>query len=451
MSNTMPLEEASQNDAQAEAESLEAFATPCEDDTSQGGHPNHLYALPGAQVEPEAGYWNIGSHPLPRVVTLDEVLSLTNDPNGPNYVPPYPRQDDLLQWEIAELVYLQQRRNDEGALEGSSETDPNYPRPPATLLAMYGYPDTADGRKAFTGREPISEFIQLDKPPFGAIFNIDPAQRPQIRIENINQQHLHREEVLNGARPKVVRTGRQLARLFEDETPGLIHRHALNYLLYKRRDLSPPRQARVWMALDVALYSALVAGWYYKWAAPQETHSYRQRPYEYDRNQSFQVLFDNVVGDKGFGNKCARPGPCPSPGTPRHPAYPSGHSTFSAAASEILAYFFPAEKEQFQRLANNIGTARLWAGVHWRSDHIAGQRVGRAVARRVIEQLEGDCVPRFGEPVPSTDPNLPPPYDALKQEATRRRHQGQCEATQDRLPPQRRIPFNDCQSTLSAF
>ena len=46
-------------------------------------------------------------------------------------------------------------------------------------------------------------------------------------------------------------------------------------------------------------------------------------------------------------------------------------------------------------MANNIGEARLWAGVHWLSDHIAGQKVGRFAAQAVIKQLKNDCLPDF--------------------------------------------------------
>jgi membrane-associated phospholipid phosphatase len=77
----------------------------------------------------------------------------------------------------------------------------------------------------------------------------------------------------------------------------------------------------------------------------------------------------------------------PTPGTPRHPAYPSGHSTYSAAAAFTLIAFFPQYAEDLLRLADNTGVARLWAGVHWRSDHTFGQLVGRAVAKLIINQL----------------------------------------------------------------
>ena len=44
-------------------------------------------------------------------------------------------------------------------------------------------------------------------------------------------------------------------------------------------------------------------------------------------------------------------------------------------------------------LDRNIGMARLWAGVHWRSDHVTGQRLGRDVAGLMIEQLRSGGIP----------------------------------------------------------
>jgi hypothetical protein len=349
------------------------------------------------------------------------VRKLTENPQSEFFVPPYPTDKAALDWEISELAYLQHRRDLSAELTGYFPVQPPNTLPPE-------FRDTL--------RAPISDFVQLDPPPFGAIFNI--GSRPQYRIENINQQHRRRQQYLAGLLPPVVQTGRQLARMFEMESPGQAHRNALNYLLYKRPEVSPPRQARVWMALEVAIYSALVAAWWYKWAAPLD-RSYRQRPYEYDQNSRFRVLFDDAVDDLGQFDKCARPTPCPSPGTPRHPAYPSGHSTYSAAASEILAYFFPDERQQWNRLANNIGTARLWAGVHWRSDHIAGQRIGRAVAHLVAQQLAGDCVPRLDEVIVD-----PPPQDVLAAQALARRNSPNCDPNQDRIPTQRPTAFDDC-------
>jgi hypothetical protein len=38
-------------------------------------------------------------------------------------------------------------------------------------------------------------------------------------------------------------------------------------------------------------------------------------------------------------------------------------------------------------MADNIGLGRMWAGIHWRSDHVNGVALGRTVARLVLRQL----------------------------------------------------------------
>src|SRR5829696_8179157 len=95
---------------------------------------------------------------------------------------------------------------------------------------------------------------------------------------------------------QVIRTGRGLARAVESETPGLLHRHALNYLIQRRPAWSPPRQALVWAALDVAIASALQAAWYYKWLSTRPRTARRERPVEYairtGQVDKLPILFD---------------------------------------------------------------------------------------------------------------------------------------------------------------
>ncbi len=214
----------------------------------------------------------------------------------------------------------------------------------------------------------------------------------------------------------ILRTGGELARLFEAETPGLWHRHVLNVLLAESlgAKLSPPRQALYWAALDVAIASALMAAWHYKWLATGLTQiARRERPVEAD--PTLQVLFDFKVAFDGAGNIIKggkKAAPNPSPGTPRHPAYPSGHSTYSAAASYVLGCLLPAFKDDFDKLADNIGTARLWGGVHWRSDHVIGQFIGKAVGKLIIEQLNNS-----GISVKPIAEQLPPARNVLEQRA----------------------------------
>jgi membrane-associated phospholipid phosphatase len=208
-----------------------------------------------------------------------------------------------------------------------------------------------------------------------------------------------------------LRNGAELARLFESETPGLWHRHVLNIILDPTvvngcgQRLSAPRQALIWAALDVAISSALQAAWYLKWYnLDGRRKSFRRRPWEADNGLS--VLFDHElaydpVGNITLGNLRTDPpgtGVVMTAGTPRHPAYPSGHSTYSAAASVVLGCLLPEYRASFHLLANNIGRARLWAGVHWFQDHIIGQLVGKRIAELILAQIGASGIERMPAP-----------------------------------------------------
>jgi hypothetical protein len=331
---------------------------------------NFEYSLKGPQVEPSAGLWQFCAKL--RIVSIDELRKLTDDPADDHYFPPYPLDDPTITAEFKELVELEKYRDDPCFIATSEKCDEQ--------------PDLCRFKKKLPGRigcrRPLSRLWNFCPYPLGGVLvNRFPGQQ-------------------------VVRTGRGLARAVESETPGLYHRQVADFLM-KSRNWSPPRQALVWAALDVAIASALQAAWYYKWVAQGREAgactAFRERPAEYaDRKKlAFTVLFDHP--DELNPN----PMRCPdsfdknvlSPGTPRHPAYPSGHSTYSAAASEILKFFFGAEDTppflgpktsiatELDYLADNIGLGRMWAGVHWRSDHEAGQKLGRVVACLVLQQL----------------------------------------------------------------
>ncbi|MDF2441473.1 MAG: hypothetical protein JWN98_2457 [Abditibacteriota bacterium] len=320
------------------------------------------YSLPGPQVEPGAAYWTSGPCAVPSVIRISELLALTDDAANPDfYFEPYPSDPKVIAREIAELKQL--------------AADLDKPLPRGT----------------------ISQYLQLRPQPLGAVFCLEREQKPLTTLDQ--QCTLDRQDD-----PPVIQTGRELARWFEAETPGLGHRHALNCLILSC-DLSPVRQARIWMALDVAIYSALIAAWHYKWASDRPCTAYRPRPWEVDNSVS--VLYDKCVKNTGCGDDGNDPFPPLSPGSPRHPAYPSGHSTVGGAGSEILKYFFTGAREraELDKLADNSGMARLWAGIHYRSDHEQGLKLGRSVARLVISQLESDGVPLPSKPPAPTPAN----------------------------------------------
>jgi hypothetical protein len=96
-------------------------------------------------------------------------------------------------------------------------------------------------------------------------------------------------------------------------------------------------------------------------------------------------------------------------GSPIHPAYASGHSTYMGAGITVLKAFYgdvPVINPQvsnedgtalvpysgklmmfdeLDKLASNVGMARLFAGVHYRSDHDNAVRLGELYALRTLQ------------------------------------------------------------------
>src|SRR5690606_19616957 len=70
--------------------------------------------------------------------------------------------------------------------------------------------------------------------------------------------------------------------------------------------------------------------------------------------------------------------------TPGHPSYPSAHSCISTAAATVLGYLFPADAARVVRIAAEASESRIWSGLHFRSDVIAGTALGEAVGQTVI-------------------------------------------------------------------
>ena len=66
-------------------------------------------------------------------------------------------------------------------------------------------------------------------------------------------------------------------------------------------------------------------------------------------------------------------------------AYPSGHGMQSALWAALLTEIFPAHAAAFKRRAEETRRFKLISGVHYPTDLVAGQTVGEAIARELLQ------------------------------------------------------------------
>jgi hypothetical protein len=127
--------------------------------------------------------------------------------------------------------------------------------------------------------------------------------------------------------------------------------------------MSEVRAARTFALLNVAMHDAAVGCWEAKF------YYYNPRPEQLDPSIKTPI------------------------GLPNFPSYISGHSTFSAAATEILAYLFPSGAANFAAMRDEAGISRLYGGIHYRSDIEAGKAHGMRVARYTLDFAKRDGAP----------------------------------------------------------
>lgn len=73
-------------------------------------------------------------------------------------------------------------------------------------------------------------------------------------------------------------------------------------------------------------------------------------------------------------------------GLPNFPAYISGHSTFSGAASTVLGYIIPNKAQQFIDMAKEASISRMYGAIHFRSDCEVGITTGNKVGSYAISR-----------------------------------------------------------------
>jgi len=243
--------------------------------------------------------------------------------------------------------------------------------------------------------------------------------------------------------PRYMRTIRDLATWVDADPPLQAAYHALSILLQMRAplDRANPYVSQItnqdafttfgpveWFDLvGRAPRPAHEAVWFQKWRIHRtlRPEEYAGRVHNHLTGAGAYPLHPDVLNSWAVQGTFSRNGTClcsqayPD-GAPIHCAYPSGHSVGSGATITMLKAVFderfvipdPVEPTsdglglqpyagppltvggELNKLAFNIGMARVMAGIHWRSDVIEGNKLGQEVSISILRDMK----PTYNEP-----------------------------------------------------
>ena len=140
--------------------------------------------------------------------------------------------------------------------------------------------------------------------------------------------------------------------------PGHWNAIAADYV--RDASMSEVRAARVFALLNMAMHDVAVGCW------DTKMRNFNPRPSQLDPSIKTMI------------------------GLPNFPAYPSGHSTFSAAAATTLGAIFPQAAATFDAMADEAGLSRLYGGIHYPSDISQGRDHGTRIGAWVLNYFMSD-------------------------------------------------------------
>ncbi|MPR34337.1 phosphatase PAP2 family protein [Cytophagaceae bacterium SJW1-29] len=189
------------------------------------------------------------------------------------------------------------------------------------------------------------------------------ATRPKAPPALDSPEYLEDVRILKDYAAHVTAERRRIANFWQDglgtyTPPGHWNRFARDFIVkYK---MNPLRSARTFAYMNMAIMDGGISCWDAK--------------YYYHYPRPIQMI-------KGFKTIA---------GTPNFPSYTSGHSVFSAAAAEVLAYIFPQEASLVRGWAEEAAISRVYGGIHWTFDATVGTEQGRDVARYTVNVAKAD-------------------------------------------------------------
>jgi membrane-associated phospholipid phosphatase len=184
-------------------------------------------------------------------------------------------------------------------------------------------------------------------------------------------------------------------------TPPRLYNQAVRTVALAR-DNSMVQSARLFALVNIAMADAGIAAWDTKYTYDLWRPIAAIRRADTDGNPATEA-------DPGW-TPLGAPGDGAVPDfTPPFPAYTSGHAAFGAAAFRVLADFYGRDDipftltsdefdgvrrprvtrsyTSFSQAAAENGASRIYLGIHWQFDNVAGQAQGRDIADYVFRHF----------------------------------------------------------------
>ncbi|MCY4489347.1 MAG: vanadium-dependent haloperoxidase [Deltaproteobacteria bacterium] len=263
-------------------------------------------------------------------------------------------------------------------------TGPFYSATPGPAYASFD-------RGLFPGHGRIKPWTMTSADQFRARTFHDPAS-PEFADEFDMIRHL-------GGADSTLRTADQseIAMFWEDGPWGCTpsgHMACIAIQLLQDRDLSFIEMARAFALIGMTQCDASISAWDNKYHHDivRPECAFRRRAPEFHNSDP------RVVRQPDWRSYIP---------TPEFPAYTSGHSTFAAAAAEMIALIYGRDDIAFSgqspdqvlwpklagvtrhwtslaRMAEENGMSRLYGGVHWAIDNTEALAAGRSIAQQAF-------------------------------------------------------------------
>lgn len=228
----------------------------------------------------------------------------------------------------------------------------------ASAFARYGWQwENLEVPPRPVGLTPLYGKVKMWSVP--TVEEVRPAPPPAIGSAEYEQDVKKLKDIADN----MTEEKRRIANFWQDglgtyTPPGHWNRFAKEFLI--EYQMNPLRSARTFAYLNMAMTDGGISCWDAKYY------------YHYPRPIQTIKDFKTIAG------------------TPNFPSYTSGHSVFSAAGAEVLAYIFPNKADLVRGWALEAAISRVYGGIHWTFDAEMGTQQGKDVAAYTINIAKND-------------------------------------------------------------